>query len=182
MVPPEDRDAAFTSFVTASRPQLAKIAYLMCGDWHQAEDLVQTVLGRAYPRWANICRTGEPYAYVRRGLLNALTDERRRPWRRERPVGSLSDEDYPGSLGLAVSNAATDGVFAALERLPVRQRAVVVLRYIEDLPVGAVAAELQISEGTVKSQAARGLAALRQQLLGEPVGDKTRTTTLGDVR
>jgi DNA-directed RNA polymerase specialized sigma24 family protein len=95
---------------------------------------------------------------LHRAVVNTAVDERRRPWRREQAAGYLPDRSAPPDDGLTVE------VLGALARLPRRQRAVVVLRYVEDLDVEATAALLGISGGTVKSQAAKGLAALREVL------------------
>lgn len=149
-------DDEFVAFVTTAQPRLTRIAYLMAGDWQQAEDVVQTVLARLYPRWSKVSERGDPAGYVRAALLNAVIDERRRPWRRERSVPDFADD----AAATAQAVDAHDAV-AALARIPARQRAVVVLRYLEGLSVAEVAHELGISEGTVKSQAARGIAAVR---------------------
>ncbi|MGQ0847047.1 MAG: SigE family RNA polymerase sigma factor [Sporichthyaceae bacterium] len=177
-------DAEFVAFVAASQPRLTRIAYLMCGDWQRAEDVVQTVLARLYPRWSRVCAKGDPLAYVRQSLLNAVIDERRRPWRRERPVAEFAED---------VSVPASDvdlGAVAALARIPARQRAVVVLRYVDGLSIAETAHELGISEGTVKSQAARGIAALRAALSErdergtseEPERSTTRTKEAADAQ
>jgi RNA polymerase sigma-70 factor (sigma-E family) len=154
-------DADFASFVIEKKPALVRTAYLLCGDWHQAEDLVQNVLVRLYPKWRRVSEAGDPTNYVKRSLLNAVVDERRRPWRRERPVAA-----HPESSGLSVNDVTDSGGHAmqALQSVPLRQRTVIVLRYLEGMSVAEVAVELRISEGTVKSQAARGLAAMRSAL------------------
>ncbi|MGQ0463776.1 MAG: SigE family RNA polymerase sigma factor [Sporichthyaceae bacterium] len=152
-------DAEFVAFVVSAQPRLTRIAYLMGGDWQQAEDVVQTVLVRLYPKFAKVAAGGDPFGYVRAGLLNAVIDERRRPWRRERSVPDFAED----AIGSVQGVDAADAV-AALAQIPARQRAVVVLRYLEGLSVAEVAHELGISEGTVKSQAARGIAAVRAAL------------------
>lgn len=149
-------DADFVAFVVATQPRLTRIAYLMCGDWQRSEDAVQTVLARLYPRWSKVVAKGDPLAYVRQGLLNAVIDERRRPWRRERSVAQVDD-----SAVISADVEVGQDAVTALARVPARQRAVVVLRYLDGMSVAEVAHELGISEGTVKSQAARGIAALR---------------------
>lgn len=150
----------FSAFVMQARPKLARIAYLMCGDWHRAEDVVQVVLMRLYPHWSRVNEQGDPHRYVRRALLHALIDEQRRPWRRERPV-EITDAYLPAMVCAEPTEAAA---VAALATLPPRQKAVIVLRYIEGMSLAEVALELRISEGTVKSQAARGLASLRHMM------------------
>ncbi len=149
------QEADFAAFVLAAQPRLQRTAYLICGDWHHAEDIVQTALAQVYSRWARLSANGDPGGYVHRAVVNAAIDERRRPWRRELSAEWLPDRSVPPDDGLTVE------VLAALERLPRRRRAVVVLRYVEDLDTEATAALLGISTGTVKSQAAKGLAALR---------------------
>jgi RNA polymerase sigma-70 factor (sigma-E family) len=140
---------------------------LVCGDRDRAEDVVQTALAQVYARWSNIRRDEGPHKYVHRAVVNAAIDERRRPWRREQVAERLPDLPAPVEDGLTLR------VIEALSALPPRQRAVVVLRYVEDLDVEATADLLGISTGTVKSQAAKGLEALRG-LLGAtaPIGGK----------
>ena len=148
----------FVAFVRASQLGLRRLAYLVCGDWHRAEDIVQTTLAKMYVRWTRIRREEGPEPYVRRAVVNAAIDERRRPWRREQTMPVFPD-------GPAVVEPSMDArVIEALLSLPGRQRAVVVLRYIEDLGVTQTAEILGITEGTVKSNAAKGLEALRKLL------------------
>jgi RNA polymerase sigma-70 factor (sigma-E family) len=148
----------FVGFVLGSQVRLRRIAYLVCGDWHRAEDIVQTALAKMYVHWTRIRRDDGPDRYVRRAVVNAAIDERRRPWRREHAVADLPESP-------AVIELPTDTmVVQALMSLPSRQRAVVVLRYVEDLDVAQTALILGISNGTVKSQAAKGLDALRKRL------------------
>lgn len=157
-------DAGFAAFVADARPGLGRVAYLMCGDWHSAEDAVQVVLERMYGRWERVAAQGDAYAYARRAVVHAVVDQRRRPWRRERSVAEPPDTGGGGGPGWAGSEGRDGAALEALARIPARQRAVVVLRYLEGLSVAEVAAELGVSEGTVKSQAARGLDAVRVQL------------------
>ena len=154
-------DDAFTAYVAVARDELGRLAYLMCGDWHQAEDIVQNVLGRVYVRWERICRGGDPHAYVRRCLVNGFLDERRRPWRREHAVAEMSAEHDHAA---PPAPERDEELRAAIAALPPRQRTVVVLRYVEDRSVGEVATELGISPGTVKSQAARALDTIRARI------------------
>jgi RNA polymerase sigma-70 factor (sigma-E family) len=152
------QEADFAAFVVCAQPRLRRTAYLICGDWHHAEDIVQTALAQLYSRWARLCANGDPGGYAHRAVVNAAIDEQRRPWRRELAAEYLPDRSAPPDDGLTVE------VLAALAGLPRRQRAVVVLRYVEDLDIGQTANQLGISPGTVKSQAAKGLAALREVL------------------
>ena len=156
-----DWERDFVEYVTTRAARLRRTAYLLCGDWHQAEDLTQQALARLYGAWKRIDRGGSVEAYARRTLLRVYLDERRRPWRREHPSGELPEN-------IAAFDPADDRIvlLRALSRLPRSQRAVVVLRYWEDMSVAETAQLLNISEGTVKSTSARGLAALREDLQG----------------
>ncbi len=160
---PRAGDEEFAAFVRASQRRLRRVAYLVCGDWHRAEDIVQTAFAQVYARWSGIRREEGPERYAHRAVVNAAIDERRRPWRREHAAERLPDQSAPPEDGLTLA------AVAALSQLPARQRAVVVLRYVEDLDVEATAQLLGISTGTVKSQAAKGLASLRVLLSGAPV-------------
>lgn len=155
-------DAEFEEFVATSTRSLRRTAYLMCGDWHRAEDIVQSALVRVYLNWSRIERASGPGPYARKAVVNAAIDERRRPWRREQAV---AESPEPADVrDHATTSADHDEVVQALASLPARQRAVVVLRYAEDHDVETTAALLGISPGTVKSHASRGLAALRVRL------------------
>jgi RNA polymerase sigma-70 factor (sigma-E family) len=146
----------FDEFVATRSQALLRTAYLLTGDHGRAEDLLQTALAKSWFAWGRI--DGPPEPYVRRILATTYATWWRRKWRGERPTGELPDR--PGPAGPAVEDR--DVLWRALGRLPRRQRAVVVLRYWEDLSEAQTAAALGISTGTVKSQAARALAALRQ--------------------
>jgi RNA polymerase sigma-70 factor (sigma-E family) len=149
---------------------------LAAGDVHLAEDLVQATLTKLYVGWPAFQRAQNPDGYVRRMLVNALIDERRRVWRRrEKPVAELPDR----AAGTAppVSPAA-EAVRAALKDLPPRMRAAVVFRYFHDLDVAATADALNCSVGTVKSQTARGLDRLRAALATPPAAGLRNATFL----
>ncbi|MEV0618389.1 SigE family RNA polymerase sigma factor [Nonomuraea sp. NPDC050404] len=152
------RDRAdFVAFVEARSPRLLRTAYLLCHDWAQAEDLLQTALVRAWRSWG---RVGEhPDAYVSRILVNAYLSWRRRFWRRELPTDAPPETAAPGDL-IGLTDERTV-LWAALRRLPPRQRAVLVLRFFEDLSEVSVARALNCSVGTVKSQTSKALAKLR---------------------
>jgi RNA polymerase sigma-70 factor (sigma-E family) len=152
-------DAAFSDFVAARQAHLRRIAYALCGDWHKADDLLQTALTKLYVAWPRIRHEGNEEAYCRQIMVRANIDESRRPWRRERPTDDLPDRS--GSQPTPVEERSA--LFAALQALPEQQRKVVVLRYYNDLSEQAVADLLGISVGAVKSAASRGLAALRTQ-------------------
>jgi RNA polymerase sigma-70 factor (sigma-E family) len=143
----------FDDFVASRSAALIRTAYLLTGDWHLAEDLLQTALMRCYGHWSRI---EAPESYVRRAMVMTVTGWRRRRWLGEVPTGDLPhDPDQADDLDLR-----TD-VLRLLAELGPRQRAVVVLRYYEDLSEAEVADLLGITVGTVKSQAARALARLR---------------------
>jgi RNA polymerase sigma-70 factor (sigma-E family) len=157
-----DRDADFTAFVRARSARLVHIAHMLCGDPDLAEDMVQSALEKAYLRWDRI-ELGDPFGYVRQAVVNHhLSWLRRRPWR-ERAVGGSADLDRDAVLvddhasGVQQSQVVT----AALGGLTRRERAVVVLRYVEDLSEADTAANLGVAVGTVKSTASRALTKLR---------------------
>jgi RNA polymerase sigma-70 factor (sigma-E family) len=154
----------FEDFVTASADRLMRTAFLLTGNRHTAEDLLQGALERTYQQW-NSRQILAPEAYVRRAMVNAST----RIWRsrrfREEPLDASADrvsaDDGPDL-------ALRDQVLRALQELPQRQRAVVVLRYFDDLPEAAVADILGCSVGSVKTHASRALARLR---MSDHLGD-----------
>lgn len=148
------------AYVDARRGYLRRVAYLVCGDWHAAEDLVQTALAKLYVAWPRITTEGAEDAYVRRIIVRAHLDEKRRPWRREQ-VG-LDGFDAAAPETPSIEDA--DALMTALKALPERQRATVVLRYWCDLSVDETARDLDCSAGTVKSQTARAMTNLRTAL------------------
>lgn len=156
----------FEDFVRTRSAALFRTALLLTGqDRAEAEDLLQGALERAYRHWARICRSGDPERYVRRILANASTDRWRRL--RRRPEHSLPADPGGAAAGDHATDVADrDFLLRALTGLPPRQRAVLVLRYFCDLPEAQIADALGCSAGTVKSQASRGLARLRQ--ISEP--------------
>ena len=158
-----ERDEQFHDFVRARRAGLVRTATLLAaGDPHLAEDLVQQTLTKLYLGWPAFRNAGNPDGYVRRVLVNALTDERRRIWRRrERSMAVLPEMPVPAGGSEA---AGADRLRAALTELPPRMRAAVVFRYFYDLGVTETADALGCSEGTVKSQTARALDRLRDVL------------------
>jgi len=150
---PDPGAGGFEEYVAARRPALLRTAYLLTGSHPDAEDLVQTTLLRVVPRWARIC--ADPDGYVRTVLVReSVTRWRRRRWR-ERSVGEVPE------LPATETPSDRETLRAALARLSPRQRAVLVLRYYEDLTEIATAEVLGISVGTVKSHAREGLARLR---------------------
>jgi RNA polymerase sigma-70 factor (sigma-E family) len=159
----------FAEYFAARREAVRRTAYALCGDWHRADDLAQTAFVALHRRWRKIRDRGALDAYVRRTLVRAMIDETRRPWRRERFVEEMPEvASTDGEVGDAV--ATRSALLDGLRRVPPRQRAVLVLRFLEGLDVAAVAEALKCSEGTVKSQTARGLATLRD-VLGDDLDD-----------
>ncbi|KUN77494.1 SigE family RNA polymerase sigma factor [Streptomyces griseoruber] len=152
----EDR---FQEFVRARWSRLVRTAYLLTGDVHHAEDLTQTALAKAYRSWRRIARTDNPEAYVRRMLVSCNSDR----FRKRRVTEALTAAP-PDRAGRDEATGRVDergSLMAGLAQLPTKQRAVVVLRYWEDLSEAEVAEVLGCSPGTVKSQASKGLAKLR---------------------
>ena len=149
-------DGGFEAYVVARGDALHRTAYLLTHDHALAEDLVQTALVKAWAAWGRI--NAEPDPYVRKVMVNTFATWWRRRWTGERPTGELPDSATPDH-GDDVATRA--GLVEALARLPRRQRAVIVLRYFEDLTEAQTADVLGISVGTVKSQASKALAALR---------------------
>jgi RNA polymerase sigma-70 factor (sigma-E family) len=159
----------FEEFVAGRGQALQRFGYALTGDWALAEDLLQTALARAYPRWSRVQRDN-PEAYVRKIMLNTWSSWWRR-WRGELPTGRLPDAAGPDSYADVDRRQA---LRSALAQLPPRQRAVVVLRYHQDLSEAQVAELLGISVGTVKSQAAKALATLRSQAALAPYQEQAR--------
>jgi RNA polymerase sigma-70 factor (sigma-E family) len=164
-------DGEFTEFAHASWASLYRTAYLILGDAAEAEDLVQTALAKTYAAWPKVRDVAAAPGYARTVLVNTATSWfRKRSWRNERPTETLPD--------LAHEHDPSDrpALMNALAVLPPRQRAVIVLRYYEDLSVAQVATALDIAEGTVKSQTSDALARLRT-LLGDSVVPETLGAT-----
>lgn len=153
-----EADAEFASYFAGRVSAVRRLAYALCGDWHTADDLVQITFVKVYPRWRRV-RGDAIDAYVRKVLVNSYLTHLRKH-RRETVVAEPPEKAVPASQ----ESPASEELGEALRRLPGQQRAVVVLRHLEDLPVAEVAALLRIAEGTVKSQSARGIAALRAAL------------------
>jgi len=156
-------EAGYRDYVAHRMDGLRRTAYLLCGDWHMADDLVATALVKLLRHWRRISVMEQPDAYVRRMLLRAWLDEKRRPWRREHATAVLPDR-----ATAAADSAERLTILAHLAELPPRRRAVLVLRYFCDLSVAETAEALGCSEGTVKSQTARALDALRARLVSVP--------------
>lgn len=149
----DQRRSAFTEFALAQRPRYRRLAYALCGDWHAADDIVQNAFARVYVAWPRVRRGGAEDAYVRRAILRAAIDESRRPWRHE----TTGVDGLDPAARTEADPGDRHDLIDALLRLPEMQRRAVVLRHWLGLSVAEVAADLQISEGTVKSHTSRAL-------------------------
>lgn len=163
------REEEFTEWVVARRRYLRRFAYLLCGEWHQAEDLVQTALTKLYLAWPRVRRSGTEDAYARQVVLRCYLDERRRPWRRESAAAELADRAQIEGL----SYEDVDRLRAAVRDLPGSQRAAVVLRYWCGLSIEETATDLGITVGTVKSHTSRAVDRLRQNLADDRNEERT---------
>ncbi len=158
-------ELTFEQFVAVRGDRLHRSAWLLTGDPHTAEDLVQTVLAKVWPKWRRIARDN-PEAYIRRALINTHIGWWQRRWRGETPTRELPETAMPGDVFADIDLGQS--LMTALRQLPPRQRAVVVLRYFEDLSVEETAGILDCHPGTVKSQSAKALQSLRQVLATSP--------------
>lgn len=150
------RDAEFAAYMAARQSALLRTAYLLTGDPHTAEDLVQTALAKLYLSWDKVTHRDSLDGYVRRILVNENNSLWRRPWkRRETTSDRLPEQQTPEQRG------HDSGLWDLVQSLPRKQRAAVVLRYYEELSEAETAAVLGVSVGTVKSQTSRALAAMR---------------------
>lgn len=157
------RDEEYAEFVLARQAHLRRIAYAVCGDWHKAEDLLQTALVKLYVAWPRLRRDGREEAYVRQIIVRANIDEHRRPWRREQP----GLEGIEGAARSGLPYEERSALLDALQALPAMQRKTVLLRHWLGLSVEQTAAELGIATGTVKSHSSRGLEKLQAALAGQ---------------
>lgn len=168
-------DSDFLGWVSTSRSGLRTSAFLLCGDWYLADDLVQEALTRVFGVWGRVSGSSDPGPYARKVLVNLYLDHRRRPSRRETPTGELPElgAEQPNSV-----DGDRDRLMSALRQVPKGQRAVLVLRYWDDLSIEQTAQILGTSASNVRSQATRGLEALRAAL--DP--DTTDTTAPEEAR
>ena len=164
----EDTPDAFDAFARARMRELLRFAHVLTGDPHRAADLVQDALEKTLLSWDRIIRKDDPEGYVRRAIVNRHVSVWRRT-RRERLVADTPDRPHEGA------RPHDDELWAALATLPPRQRAVLVLRYYEDLSEADTAAVLGCSVGTVKSQAFRALAKLRDRATTDTEGVRSWT-------
>jgi RNA polymerase sigma-70 factor (sigma-E family) len=154
-------EGEYVEYVTARMSALRRFAFLLCGDEHRADDLVQQTITRLYERWRRARTATSLDRYVRTMLVRAFVDERRRGW----STRVALTEQPPEPASLAAPDVEQRAVLRqALARVPRRQQAVLVLRFLCDLPVDEVARLLDCSAGNVKSQTHHGLAALRRYL------------------
>ncbi|AUG77545.1 RNA polymerase sigma24 factor [Kitasatospora sp. MMS16-BH015] len=158
----QSRDAEFAEYVASRGGWLRKVAYLLCSDWHRADDLVQETITKLYTNWHRAGQATSRDAYARVVLVNTFLAEQRSPWWRRRAEEPASGEF--GAIEAPPDVAAAVDLRRALTGLPPRQRATVVLRYYCDLTVEQTAEALRCSSGNVKSQTSRGLDALRRSL------------------
>lgn len=159
-------DEQFREFVSNRSAALLRTAYLLTGDWANAEDLLQTALTKTYLAWRRLGTIDSVEPYARRVLVTTATSWWRRRWHGEKPTGSLPETSGPDG---ADERAERDLLWQFVLGLPPRQRAVLVLRFYEDLTEAETARLLNISVGTVKSQGARAIATLRRRLAEEGV-------------
>ncbi|MEU8327585.1 SigE family RNA polymerase sigma factor [Micromonospora sp. NPDC048839] len=157
-----DAEREFVEYVSARLPSLHRTAFLMCGDAHLADDVVQQTITALYVHWRKVSRADNVDAYVHRMLVHKLVDEKRLSWSKVRLSGSTPEPERPVLPHDEV--AERDSLVAALAHLPRGQRTVLVLRFLCDLSLADTAAAMGCSEGNVKSQTARALAAIRQVL------------------
>ena len=160
-----DLDADFTAYLEARQGRLLRTAYLLTGDQHQAEDLLQTSLAKLYLAWDKIRDRASIDAYARRIMVNENNSAWRRPWRRREQATDFAAEGAPAGTPTRheYDEGVGDAVWMIVQTLPRRSRAVVVLRYYEQLTEAETAEVLGISVGTVKSQTARAMASLRER-------------------
>ena len=156
-----DRDADFTAYLQARQGRLLRTAYLLTGDQHQAEDLLQTSLAKLYLAWDRVHDRESVDAYVRRIMINEHNSLWRRAWRRrEQPTNEVPEAP---SEPPAYDGGVSAALWSAVQTLPRKARAVLVLRYYEELTEAETAEVLGIAIGTVKSQTSRALATLRER-------------------
>jgi RNA polymerase sigma-70 factor (sigma-E family) len=169
---PEVFDEAFSAYVASRQEALLRTAFVLTGDHHAAEDLVQTALARVYVAWNRIREKQAMDAYVRRVMVNEHTNWWRRSWRRR----EHSTDDLPNVPAKApdLDPADRDELMEHLYALPPRQRVAIVLRYFEGLSQAEAAKIMNCSEGTVKSHTSRALAALRTKYVEDMAVKRTR--------
>jgi RNA polymerase sigma-70 factor (sigma-E family) len=169
-------ETQFREFVSARSAALMRTAYLLAGDWATAEDLLQTALTKTYVAWRRLGEIEAAEPYARRVLINTATSWWRRRWNGERPTAVLPEQAYIDRFD---EHLERDALWRHVQALPARQRAVLVLRFYEDLPEAETARLLGVSVGTVKSQCSRALASLRRRLGAEGIEPAVRRVAPG---
>ena len=177
----DERDDAFCAFVASRTQALRRTAYLLTGSHAAADDLLQTSLLKLYLAWPRIRDLGAVEAYVRTAMVRTQVSWWRRNVRRELPVADVEERavaaDRPSRNLTGSQLEDRDELWAAPATLGPRQRAVLVLRFYEDLTEAEIARVLDCSVGTVKSQLSRGLARLRERITIDVAGNGPATTT-----
>jgi RNA polymerase sigma-70 factor (sigma-E family) len=171
----DEIDERFAAFVRGHGERHLRLAVLLTGDWYAAEDLVQASLVKLHQGWPRLETDADPDAYMRRIVVNTHRSWWRARWRREKPVAALPDGT--SAPDLADTHATGALLRQALARLPRQQRAVLVLRYFEDLPEAEIASLLGCSPGSVKTHAHRGLRTLRELLADDWPKPRVNQTT-----
>lgn len=156
------RDAEFSEYLAGRQTALLRMAYLLTGDRHQAEDILQTALAKLYLSWNKVRDRSAVDAYVRRIMINEHNSLWRRPWKRREYAADVLPEGEPHHD--TYDDGSSDELWNVVQSLPTRARAVVVLRFYEQMTEAETADALGISIGTVKSQCSRALAALRDRV------------------
>ena len=159
------QDEEFDAFMTASWASLYRTAVLMTGDVHLAEDMLQNAMGKVFKAWPRVSGTEHPRSYARTVLANEVSS-----WWRKRSSSELPTDTWPEDTSLAGDDdriVEADAMWRALRQLSSRQRAVLVLRYYEDLSGAEIAAVLGLSEGTVKAHTHRALRTLEHTLTSD---------------
>jgi RNA polymerase sigma-70 factor (sigma-E family) len=173
-----DRDAEFSEYMAARQPSLLRTAYLLSGDRHLAEDLVQTALAKLYLSWDKVQRAESVDGYVRRILVNEHNSLWRRAWKRRETATDELPERAGAPESVGQQRGPDEELWAVVMSLPRRQRAAVVLRYYEELSEAETAQVLGVSVGTVKSQTSRALATMRSRMLtGTEAGTQPQQET-----
>lgn len=179
MTPRDSMERDFHEFVASRSGALLRTAYLLAGDWATAEDLLQTALTKTYLAWKRLGHIDAVEPYARRVLVNTATSWWRRRWHGERPTETLPERAGPD---LIQEQLERDVLWRHVKALPARQRAVLVLRFYEDLSEAQTAALLDISPGTVKSQTSRALGTLRKRLAAAGLAPTSLPTPMPVLR
>jgi RNA polymerase sigma-70 factor (sigma-E family) len=169
---PDARGLSFDDWAEARVAALLRFAYLVTGSQHAAEDAVQSALTRACEKWSRVRQADDPDAYVRRMVVNAHVSSWRKAGRRESPVAEVRETTAQAARADPVDRVVeADAVWRVCSRLPAQQRAVVVLRFYEDLDYDEIAAVLDISPVSARTYVHRALTSLRAELTSEEDGD-----------